>query len=160
MKRLLMLGCGVVLVFSLMSPAAPAWETQLTFTEEAHHALDNNLNFSADSQWLVYDTRAFSGSIRNCLALEKVNINTGEIVTVYEAPNPVTDLGPGLGAVSFIPNTDQVVAIHGLPTSTGLRYEGYRRFGAIISPTDGTGTVQIADARDVTYPYTAGALRG
>ena len=160
MKKLLTMCCGAALAVCVISSTAPGWEKQLTFTEEAHHALDNNLNFSADSQWLVYDTRAFAGSIMNGLSLEKVNIDTAEIVTVYEAPDPITDLGPGLAAVSYFPNEDKVIAIHGLSTDTGLRYEQWRRFGAIIGPTDGTGTMTVADARDVTYPYTAGALRG
>ena len=155
--------CGICFVALLIVPGiqSPALfaDTQLTFNE-VNHQLDNNLNFSPDGNWLAYDTRASSGGIRNTLTLEKVNINTKQIVVIHQTDNPIVDLGPGTAAVSYFPTGDKVIAIHGPATSTGLKYEGYRRFGAIFDPTDGTAPIVIADARDVTFPYTPGALRG
>ena len=150
---------GILLIgFGIPLPASFA-DTQLTFNG-VNHQLDNNLNFSPDGNWLAYDTRAAAGGIRNTLTLEKVKISTGEIVVINQALNPIVDLGPGMGAVSYFPTGDRVIAIYGPATSTGLKYEGFRRFGAIFDPTDGTAPIVAADARDVTFPFTPGALRG
>lgn len=160
MKKLVAIGLGTVFLSLAISSASRAVEIQLTFDADRNHQLDNNLNFSPDDQWLAYDTRAFSGGIRNTLTLEKVNVNTQQIVVIRSATNPITDKGPGMGAVSYFPNSDTVIAIHGPETSTGLTYEGYRRYGAMFSPTDGTASLVAADARDVTFPLTPGAMRG
>jgi hypothetical protein len=157
--------CLVVLFFvSLSAPPALSYpaEIQLTSATDENHSLDNNLNWSPDCKWIAYDTRAFSGGIGNTLTLEKVNIDTKQIVVMYTAPNalPLDGFGPGTAAVSFFPEGDTVIAIRGI---NGVKYEGTARFGAMVSPTDGTvgseGYV-IADARDVTEPFTPGALRG
>ena len=124
--------------------------------------MDNNLNWSPDCRWIAYDTRAFSGGIGNTLALEKVDIQTQEIVTIYTAsnPDPTNGFGPGAAAVSYFPMGDTVIAIRGID---GVPYGGTARFGAMVSPTNGTvGSFDyvISDARDVTEPFTPGALRG
>jgi len=157
--------CFVVLFFvSLAPPTALAWweERQLTFDTNNNHSLDNNLNWSPDCKWVAYDTRAFSGGIGATLTLEKVNIDTKEVVVMYTAPNDPSNLafGPGTAAVSFFPEGDTVIAIRGID---GVQYATTARFGAMISPTDGSvGPYDfvISDARDVTPPFTPGALRG
>ncbi len=163
--RKLFVTCFVVLFFATLA-VGPALsypeERQLTTATNVNHSLDNNLNWSPDCQWVAYDTRAFTGGIGNTLTLEKVNIDSKAIVVMYTAPNaiPLTGFGPGTAAVSFFPTGDQVIAIRGI---NGVQYAGTARFGAMVSPTDGTvgseGYV-IADARDVTAPFTPGALRG
>ena len=131
---------------------------QLTFRAGINHDLDNNLNFSPDNQWLCYDTRPESG-IANSLTIERVHILTGEIDTIYQAPNAIEDLGPGVAAVSYFPTDDRVIFIHGLDTKKGLAYSKTRRVGAMVEPAIPT-KVMWADARDVTFPYIPGALRG
>jgi hypothetical protein len=131
---------------------------QLTFRSNINHDLDNNLNFSPDNQWLCYDTRPESG-IGNTLTIERVHIETGEIDTIYQAPHPVKDLGPGVGAVSYFPEQDRVIFIHGLDTRLDLAYRQTRRIGAMVDPGISKRAVW-ADARDVTAPFTPGALRG
>ena len=128
-------------------------------SQDAHmnHALDNNDNFSPDGQWLCFDTRP--GPIDKSRMIGKLNVKTGEVVTLYDAPDYVDDLGPGVGAVSYFPGQDKVIFIHGPLTGTGQPYEQTNRTGAIV-PGDGSGTVTWADARDVTEPFTPGALRG
>ncbi|MCB9769751.1 MAG: DUF3748 domain-containing protein [Candidatus Omnitrophica bacterium] len=163
MRRL----CFVVLVFAFLFPqSAQSWweERQLTFDTDRNHQLDNNLNWSPDCKWVGYDTRAFGdfGGIGNTLTLEKVNIDTQSIIVMYTAPNviPLNGFGPGTGAVSFFPYGDAVVAIRGLD---GIQYGGTARFGAMVTPTDGSvGSYgyYVTDARDVTPPFTPGALRG
>ena len=164
MKRLFQTGPIVLLVvLAATSTAFSEWEEmQLTFDTDRNHQLDNNLNWSADCNWIAYDTRAFSGGIGNTLTLEKVQIVTKEIVTIYTAPNPdpTNGFGPGVAAVSFFPTEDTVIAIRGID---GVPYAGTARFGAMVSPTDGSaGSADYvtADARDVTEPFTPGALRG
>ena len=163
--RRLFLTCLFVLFFVSLAPSTTlSWweETQLTFDTDRNHQLDNNLNWSADCRWIAYDTRASSGGIGNTLTLEKVNILTKGIVTIYTAPNPnpTNGFGPGTAAVSFFPTGDTVIAIRGID---GVQYGGTARFGAMVSPTDGSAGSSdyvISDARDVTEPFTPGALRG
>jgi hypothetical protein len=131
---------------------------QLTLRTNITHSLDNNLNFSPDNKWLCYDTRPPSG-IGNTRSIERVHIITGEIDTIYQAPNPVWDLGPGVGAASYFPTENKVVFIHGLDTKLGLKYEMTRRVGAIVE-IGKADMVSWADARDITFPFTSGALRG
>lgn len=160
MKTLCATCLGMVLIVFGMSSTALSWKCNSLLTQtEITRSITTSTFLPMASGW-AYDTRAFSGGIRNTLTLEKVNIDTKEIVVIHEVADPVVDLGPGTGAVSYFPAEDKVVAIHGLPTSTGLKYEGFRRFGAIFSPTDGTADIVVADARDVTDPLTPGALRG
>lgn len=132
---------------------------QLTFRQGVNNNLDNNLNFSPDGNWICYDTRAKDGQIADTRTIERVNIATGKIDTIYQAPNPVHNLGPGVGAVSYFPNEDKVIFIHGPDSRLGLQYQKSRRAGAIVTPGKPTQVVW-ADARDVTYPFTPGALRG
>ena len=164
MKRLFLTGLVVFLFASLAPSTALSWweETQLTSDTDSNHQLDNNLNWSPDCRWVAYDTRAFSGGIGNTLTLEKVHIQTQEIVTVYTAPNPnpTNGFGPGAAAVSYFPTGDTVIAIRGIDD---VQYGKTARCGAMVSPTDGTvGSFDygISDARDVTEPFTPGALRG
>ncbi len=136
----------------------PTTAKQITFGEYSH-SLDNNDNFSPDNQWLVYDTRAENGGIRMGQTIERVNIHSGQIDTIYRAPD-ASLYGPGLGAVSYNPIKDQVIFIHGLLNPTKDEpYTFTRRFGAIVDIGD-PSTMFILDARDVSYPYTQGALRG
>ncbi|MBC8215594.1 MAG: DUF3748 domain-containing protein [Candidatus Marinimicrobia bacterium] len=133
-------------------------EIQLTFGPY-NHSLDNNDNFSPDDQWLVYDTRTDRGGIRMGQTIEKVHTTTGEIQILYTAPN-ADESGPGLGAVSYNHTFNRVIFIHGLFHHTDdTPYEQWRRFGMIADESDLENPFAM-DARDVTSPYTPGALRG
>ncbi len=153
-------GIQSLAVMTLCSIAATALadEVQLTFGPHSH-SLDNNDNFSPDDQWLVYDTRTDDGGIGAGKTIEKVNVQTKDIVTIYRAPHPVLS-GPGVGAVSYHPTENRVVFIHGLLNHSKARpYDLWRRFGMLVNEDDPSKPV-IADARDVVRPFTAGALRG
>lgn len=134
-------------------------ETQLTNDLSYHHDLDNNDNFSPDDQWLVYDTRTDDGGIAASAKIEKVHTQTGEKKVLYALPNNAA-WGPGAGAVSYAHTEASVVFIHGLMNVTAANpYQQWRRTGIIIK--DQAPNVPIyMDARDVTPPFTAGALRG
>ncbi len=134
-------------------------EKQITNDLTYHHDLDNNDNFSPDNEWLVYDTRTDEGGIAASGRIEKVNISTGEKKIVYQLPSN-QPWGPGAGAVSYSPVENAVVFIHGLMSVTEANpYQQWRRTGVIIN-TDQPGKPIFMDARDITAPYTKGALRG
>ncbi len=134
-------------------------EIQITHDLTKNHALDNNDNFSPDGKWLVYDTRTGRGGVGGSSSVERVNIETGEIEVLFEIPNN-QDWGPGAGAVSYHPFENQVIFIHGLSECTEQNpYQQWRRTGVIVN-VDKPGVPTYMDSRDVTYPYTPGALRG
>ncbi|MCF0038817.1 DUF3748 domain-containing protein [Dyadobacter fanqingshengii] len=134
-------------------------EKQVTHDYDYHHDLDNNDNFSPDGKWLVYDTRTDSGGIAESGKIEKVNIETGEKKVLFEIQNNEI-WGPGAGAVSYSPMQEAVVFIHGLANSTKENpYQQWRRTGVIIEDANPNVPIYM-DAREVTFPFTQGALRG
>ncbi len=134
-------------------------EKQITHDLSYNHDLDNNDNFSPDDEWLVYDTRTDDGGIPESPRIEKVNLKTGEIKVLFKVENN-GPWGPGAGAVSYSPKEKAVVFIHGLENSTKENpYQQWRRTGVIIEDAKPNVPIYV-DARDVTYPYTPGALRG
>lgn len=148
----------LVLVMSCQSPTYMK-EIQLTQDLTYNHDLDNNDNFSPDDQWIVYDTRTEEGGIGACARIEKVNMSTGEVVVMYELPQNQA-FGPGVGAVSYSHTNNQVIFIHGLLNITADNpYQQWRRTGVMVKDSD-PGKPIFMDARDVTPPFTPGALRG
>ncbi|WAC11599.1 DUF3748 domain-containing protein [Dyadobacter pollutisoli] len=134
-------------------------EKQITNDLTYNHDLDNNDNFSPDGKWLVYDTRTDDGGIAASARIERVNIETGEKQVLFDIKNNQT-WGPGAGAVSYSSKDNAVVFIHGLTNSTEANpYQQWRRTGVIIHDSRPNEPIYM-DARDVTFPFTAGALRG
>lgn len=134
-------------------------EKQITKDFDYNHDLDNNDNFSPDNEWLVYDIRTDSGGIAASSRIEKVNIKTGEEKVVYQIENNHV-FGPGVGAVSFSPVTNEVVFIHGLRNCTEENpYQQWRRTGVIVDEDQENKSI-FMDARNVNFPYIKGALRG
>jgi hypothetical protein len=124
-----------------------------------NHDLDNNDNFSPDSKWLVYDTRTVSGGIGGSSSIERVNVETGAIEELFVVKNNQS-FGPGVGAVSYHPIENKVIFIHGVsPSSEKNSYQQWRRTGVIVEDNHPNVPIYM-DARDVTFPYTPGALRG
>ena len=131
---------------------------QITF-DSKNHELDNNDNFSPDGNWLCYDTRKSTRGIGSNSNIEKVNVETGEIKILYCCPDQ-TDFGPGVGAVSYSPSENKVIFIHGLTNCNENKpYDFSRRTGVMIDESEPAKLIFI-DARDITFPFTAGALRG
>jgi hypothetical protein len=125
-------------------------ERQLT-TGPVQKDLDNNINFSPDGRFLVFDCRDASGIDGNS-RLGKVDIHTGEVTIFYTQTPPAL----GLGAPSFLDDRE-VIAIHAL--TSGLKYEQTVRGGMVIA-ADGSGKTHWLDSRNVIAPFTPGALRG
>ena len=134
-------------------------EIKLTKDPLVNHTLDNNDNFSPDGKWLVYDTRTGVGGIGGSPSVERVNVETGENQVLFGVKDN-RDWGPGAGAVSYHPIENKVIFIHGLPVCTEKNpYQQWRRTGVIVN--DNLPNVPILmDARDITFPFTPGALRG
>ena len=134
-------------------------EIQLTHDLNKNFDLDGRYNFSPDDKWLVYDTRIEGGGIGDCSTIEKVNIETGEIVTLYKTQN-ATEFGPGVGAPSYSHTENKTIFIHGLLNCNEEHpYQQWRRTGVMIDDNN-PGVPIFMDARDVTPPFTPGALRG
>jgi hypothetical protein len=112
--------------------------------------------WSPDSEWIVYDTRSdaagdnFDGS-----TIAMVNVRSGEVRELYRAQN-----GAHCGVPIFHPRTNKVAFILGPERPTPeWQYGPFHRQGVIVS-TDRPGTFVNLDARDLTPPFTPGALRG
>lgn len=139
-----------------MSASSPAEIRQLTH-DPRNHDLDNNQNFTRDGKWLLYDTR--NPGIAESRTVEKINIETGQVVVLYDVARGARGEVNGAGAASFSPTDDRVAFIHGPWTADGLPYDFTRRRGGLVAGDGGTGFA-FADARDITRPFTPGALRG
>jgi hypothetical protein len=153
----------LLLITALIIPACKETisqrEIQLSHDMSKNFNLDNRYNFSPDDLWLVYDTRTEEGGIGGCRTIEKINVETGESILLYQAQNATT-YGPGVGAASYSHTENKVIFIHGLLNCSANRpYEQWRRTGVIIDEKD-TDKPIFMDARDVTLPFTPGALRG
>ncbi|SHM99965.1 Protein of unknown function [Cyclobacterium lianum] len=131
---------------------------QLTHASQ-NHELDHNQNFSPDDEWIAYDTRPHPSGIGQNGRIEKVHVASGRTRLVYQAPDSSAH-GPGVGAVSYHPFEDKVVFIHGLmPSSEERAYAAHRRLGMIVDASSHSENHWM-DSRDLTAPFTPGALRG
>ena len=112
--------------------------------------------WSPHSEWIVYDTRSdrageeFDGS-----TIEQVQVASGAVKKLYQAKN-----GAHCGVATFSPKRDEVVFMLGPehPTSD-WQYCAWHRQGVLVR-TSKPGEATDLDARDLTPPFTPGALRG
>jgi hypothetical protein len=118
--------------------------------------LTNTGVWSPDSEWIVYDTRSdAAGDLFDGQRIEMVNIRSGEARALYESRN-----GAHCGAATFHPRQARVIFILGPENPTpDWQYNAYHRQGVIMD-TAHPGVARNLDARDLTPPFTPGALRG
>jgi hypothetical protein len=130
-------------------------ERQLTHAPHGH-ILTNAGVWSPDGQWIVYDVRSdAAGSAFDGTRIERVNVATGETQLLYESRR-----GACCGVVSCSPVDNRVAFILGPEDPTpDWHYCAYHRRGVIVD-ADRPGEITNLDARDVTPPFTPGALRG
>ena len=140
-------------------------EKQITFTPKTH-ALDNNDNFSPDGRFLCYDTRGtvYNENLANSKSIEKVEIATGEETVLWDPPSVTgEDAAPGVAAVSFHPNENKVIFIHG-PLLEEVEARGpysIRNRTALEVDGEGNKTYHNVDLRDISNRVTTpGAHRG
>jgi len=140
---------------SIVPSRATALEKQITSQPEGH-ILTNTAVWSPDNQWIVYDVRSDpAGAVFDGRRIERVNVRTGEVEVLFESAN-----GAFCGVATHSPVSDEVVFIHGpeYPTAD-WQYSFDHRRGVIVR-TSRPLVAKNLDARDLTPPYTAGALRG
>lgn len=130
-------------------------EKQVT-REPRGHLLTNIGAWSPDGEWIVYDTRSdASGEKFDGATIEMVNVRTGEVRELYRSGN-----GAFCGVATFHPREFKVAFIHGPEHPTDdWRYGPAHRQGVIVE-TARPGVAIPIDARDLTPPFTPGALRG
>ncbi len=129
----------------------PAREHQVTHARHTH-LLTNAGVWSPDGEWLVYDIRSdgFDGP-----RIEAVNVRTGEVKILYESKN-----GAFCGVVTCSPRERKIVFILGPENPTpDWQYDFSHRQGVIVDWAKPGAAVKL-DARDLTPPFTPGALRG
>ena len=123
------------------------------------HTLHHNHVFSSSGEWIVFDGRNDDTKIGETAVIGAVNAYTGEERLLYKVPNQTVH-GPGVGAASFHPKEDKVIFIHGLPDADEhMPYAISRRTAKIVDLAN-IGKAVDVDARDITYPYLPGSLRG
>ncbi len=147
--------CCAALAFYSPVMALTGVEAQLT-TSPGGHILTNLQVFSPDGQWIVFDERSDAeGAKFDSASIRRVHVTSGKVETLYESRN-----GAYVGVVTYNPQHDEVVFIHGPenPTPT-WSYAGHHRAGMIVRAAQ-PGVGIALDARDITAPFTPGALRG
>ncbi|TWU35702.1 translocation protein TolB [Novipirellula aureliae] len=130
-------------------------ERQLTHAPYGH-LLTNAGTWSADGQWIVYDIRSTAdGSDFNGTRIERVNTKSGRVEILYQSQADAC-----CGVVTASPTDDRIVFIHGPENPTSdWTYNACHRRGVIVRMDDPETAITL-DARDLTPPFTAGALRG
>lgn len=118
--------------------------------------LTNTGVWSPDSHFIVYDTRSDAdGTLFDGDRIEIVDTETGMVETVYQSRN-----GAYCGVPTFHPNENTVVFILGPEYPTpDWQYSPAHRQGVIVDIARPGVKVNL-DARDLTPPFTPGALRG
>ena len=118
--------------------------------------LTNTGVWSPDSRWLVYDTRSdVAGEGFDGTRIEMVHIDTGEVKVLYQSGR-----GAHCGVVTFHPHQSRVAFILGPENPTPDWSYGVSHRQGVLAHADSPGTTENLDARDLTPPFTPGALRG
>lgn len=145
-------------VKSSLNPSAV--EQQITRGLQGHF-LNHRQAFSSDDQWLAFDGRTEDPKMGENDLIGMIHLQTGEVKELYRVPNQMP-FGPGSGAVSFSPSRKELVFIRGfLNASAEQPYHFTRRsaIGINLENPDAL-VVENLDGRDITAPFTPGALRG
>jgi hypothetical protein len=130
-------------------------ERQLT-TAAHGHVLTNVHVWSPDSRRIVYDVRPDpAGDVFDGSRIESVDVESGAVRVLYESRR-----GARCGVATYSPVANRVAFILGPedPT-TDWSYGPARRRGVIVDEAN-PGVAHPLDARDLTPPFTPGALRG
>ncbi|HYO25201.1 MAG TPA: DUF3748 domain-containing protein [Lacipirellulaceae bacterium] len=130
-------------------------ERQLT-TAPHGHVLTNAAVWTPDSEWIVYDTRPdAAGAVFEGKRIERVHRKTGDVQLLYEAKR-----GARCGVATCNPRDERIAFIRGPEFPTiDWSYSADRRQGIIVETLQ-PGFGLNLDARDLSPPFTPGALRG
>ncbi|RIW17234.1 DUF3748 domain-containing protein [Algoriphagus lacus] len=135
-------------------------ERQLTFGSQGYF-LNHRQAFSPNDEWLAFDGRKEDSKMGENDLIGLVNIHSGQILEVYRVPKQQA-FGPGSGAVSYHPHREEVVFIRGLLSADAENPYYFTRRSAMGLNLENKQAPELfhLDARDVTPPFTPGALRG
>jgi hypothetical protein len=148
----------LITALSLLTTQTNQAERTLTHTRQGH-LIHNSQIFSHDGDHIIFDFRTDETQLIASTGIGMVNVHTGKETTLYRVAHPNSG-GPGVGAPSFSPCRDEAIFIHGLDSANEARpYAAQRRSAAYLSLTT-PGKIRRLDARDVSAPFTLGALRG
>jgi hypothetical protein len=133
----------------------PPAERQITHAPHGHILTNVNV-WSRDGRRIVYDVRSDpAGEVFDGDRIETVDVDTGETSVLYRSTN-----GAKCGVATYSPVADQVAFILGPEDPTpDFAYGPARRRGVLVRE-DEPGEAIGLDARDLTPPFTPGALRG
>lgn len=156
----LMLIASCTASFSQTNPNTAITEKQLTFDPQGHF-LNHRQAISPTDQWVVFDGRNADTNLGENGIIGLLDLTTGELITVYETANQ-TEFGPGVGAAVYHPHREEITFIHGLASADQRHpYHITRRTGMGLDLSDKNRPEHFAlEARDVSLPFTPGALRG
>jgi hypothetical protein len=151
-------GGGRIARMTRLPPAAgPGFARSRQVTAAPHgHVLTNTGVWSPDGQWIISDVRSTAdGAVFDGTRIERVEVETGRVEVVYESLD-----GACCGVVTASPVDDRVAFILGpeRPDAT-WSYGPARRRGVVVR-TSRPGEATSLEARDLTAPFTPGALRG
>lgn len=150
MYAILLLGAAVVRAERVITPVE---ERQITQSANGH-VLTNTSVWSPDGKWIVYDLRESQAKFDGT-RIEAVHVETGKVVTLYEAKN-----GASCGVATWHPKEPRAVFILGPENpSSEWSYAFSRRRGA-LADLRAPGKVQALDAMNYAPPFIPGALRG
>lgn len=138
-------------------PATESLQRERQITRARHgHILTHTGVWSPDGEWIVYDIRSdAAGEVFDGTRIEMVHVRTGEVRMLYESRN-----NAHCGVATFHSRERKVAFILGPENPTpDWSYNAYHRQGVIVNVTK-PGAARNLDARDLTPPFTSGALRG
>lgn len=131
---------------------------QLTF-DDFGHTLHHFQIESPNGRYLVYDTRNDDTKIGETSSICLLDTESFESERIYIASNQ-TKFGPGVGAASFSQLEEKIIFIHGIRNADKQKpYSATRRTGVAIN-IDYPNHPIFMDARNINFPFSAGALRG
>lgn len=120
------------------------------------HLLTNADVWSPDGEWIVYDVRSdAAGELFDGEHIEIVHSRSGEVRRIYSSQK-----GAHCGVATFDTIHPRVVFILGPENPTSdWSYSAWHRQGVLVDPARPGEAIRL-DARDLTPPFTPGALRG
>jgi hypothetical protein len=138
-----------------------SWSREKQLTTSAHGQFINQRQaISPNDKWVVFDGRNAGTDLGEVGVLGLLNLTTGEEHVIYEVEGQ-TSHGPGVGAAIFNPVREEITFIHGLKNADeSSPYSITRRSGMALDLSKDRQAPFHQDARDVSPPFTPGALRG
>ena len=134
---------------------SPPTVRQITHAPHGHILTNVNV-WSPDSRRIVYDVRSdVAGGIFDGDRIETVGLATGEVRQLYQSRNRAH-----CGVVTYHPTQHRVVFILGPEHPTDDFQYGFARRQGVMVDEQHPGLARNLDARDLSSPFTPGALRG